>query len=481
MRPIVDVSVPFDELVDRAEECLALEHSVYQRGGELITVDGCNIQPLKSSITRYLLSRSADWIKGEKSTHPPLSVAKCLVDRASWENIPSLRAISFFPPISPTGDISCDEGYDRDTLVYYNGPAIQVAHKPTREQAKAAADKLLGVVCDFPFASVEHKSAWLAALLSPLSRYMHDGNIPIVVVQANIQRAGKSTLVQLISNILTGQDVPIITHTKNEDEERRRMLAYLRASRSIILIDNIVGGYGGANVNALATSRVFEDRVLGHTKLIRAANDATWYITGNNITLATDTAERCLNIRLHSQHERPHLRNDFTHADIFGVVKRNRNDLLAAALTILKAYTIAGMPNQNVPSWGGFEAWSKIVRGAIVWVGLPDPALTRDELETNADEGRALAIDLIEGWSELQKSMRSEDGLTTREALDALSAGNDSMRLRAALEEISGSTRLPTPHTLSRRFRDIRGRNFAGRALLCSSNHSGHRWYVEDV
>lgn len=481
MRPLVDISTPFDELVDKAEECLATEHSVYQRNGELVIVsdDDCSITPLKSSVARYLLSRAADWVREEKPVHPPLSVAKCIVDRNRWAHIPYLRSVSPFPPMSAEGDISCDAGYDGRTRVYYNGDMLYIPNKPSREQAKAAADKLLGVVCDFPFAAVEHKSAWLAALLSPLSRYMHDGNIPIVVVQANIQRAGKSTLVQLISHILTGSHCPLITHTKNEDEERKRMLAYLRAGRSIVLIDNVVGGYGGANVNALATSRIFEDRTLGHSKLIRAANDAVWYITGNNIVLATDTAERCLNIRLHSTEERPHLRDDFKHSDIFDVVKRNRSDLLSAALTILKAYAIAGFPVQNIPSWGGFEAWSRIVRGALVWIGLRDPALTRDELENDADEGRMIAIDLIEGWAELQDIMRSPDGLTTREALDALSTGFEAPKLRSALEEMG--PRLPSPHTLSRRFRDIRGRNIGGRVLLCASNHAGHRWYVEDT
>ena len=39
-----------------------------------------------------------------------------------------------------------------------------------------------------------------------LSRYAHDGNVPLVLVQANAPRVGKTRLVQVISEILTGSE-----------------------------------------------------------------------------------------------------------------------------------------------------------------------------------------------------------------------------------------------------------------------------------
>src|SRR5207253_2438828 len=113
-----------------------------------------------------------------------------------------------------------------------------------------------------------HRSAWLAALLTPLSRFAHDGNVPLVLVQANAPRVGKTRLVQVISYILTGAESPAITQTKGEDETRKRALPLLREARPIVLIDNVLGTFGGATTNAITTSRVFEDRVLGKSTTI---------------------------------------------------------------------------------------------------------------------------------------------------------------------------------------------------------------------
>ncbi len=42
-------------------------------------------------------------------------------------------------------------------------------------------------------------------------------------------------------------------------------------------------------------------------------------------------------------------------------------------LTILGAYVQAGRPSMNLRHWGSFEGWSDLVRGAVVFAGLPDP------------------------------------------------------------------------------------------------------------
>lgn len=494
-KPVINVSVPFDELVDRAEEVLAAEPSVFQRNGELVSVDidedgKMGLRPLRSSIVRYMLSRVATWIKTvgspdneyDKIVHPPSNVGKCLIDKSHWNHILHLRATTPFPPISSDGKIRTTKGYDPGTLVFFSGGVdCNVQQAPTKQDAIAGAKKLLNLVCDFPFASDAHRSAWIAGLLSPLARFLHDGNAPLTVVQANSPRVGKTTLVKLISHIITGDDCPVITHTSNEDEGRKRILSYLRMSRAMVLVDNVVGQYGGPGINALITSRIFEDRILGHSKVIQTVNDTTWYITGNNVTLAPDTAERCLHIRLHSDEEKPHLRTSFKH-DVFAVVKERRSELLSAALTILKAYIVAGMPDQNIPPWGSFESWSRIVRGAIVWTGLEDPGATREELEVESDVNRHVALDIIEGWSEFLRIVRSEDGITIREALQALNAGTDAPRLRAALEDMSGSSRLPSTHKISRYFREIKDRNFAGKMLRNNPDpQNSHRWFVEQV
>lgn len=487
-RPILITERPFDELVDAAEFCLANETTLYQKNGELVAVEkssgSIGLRPLRGSMLRYLLSRSACWMKpdkdGFKEVHPPSSIARCILEKTSWnKSIPNLRAVVSFPPISKNGTIQTKEGYDPHTEVYFTGEIeCNVPQNPTLNDAKAAVKVLFSVVADFPFASEAHKSAFLAGLLSPLARYTHDGNSPINVFQANSPRVGKTRLVKVISLIVMGEECSVITHTKNEDEERKRILSYLRMGRSMVLVDNVVGQYGGASINALATSRSFEDRVLGSQKVINAVNDTIWFITGNNISLAADTPERCLHVRLISHDEKPHLRSEWKHPDLLGEVRINRAKYLTAALTILKAYIDAGKPKQKIPEWGSFEVWSRIVREAIVWLGLPDPAETRNELEVEADDEKSNAAALVAGWLELQERLQVKS-LTAADASFELSKGVLAPKLRNALHELTLTRAIPTGQRIGRHLREVRDRNLNGLILKCIPHPMGHNWYVE--
>ena len=48
-----------------------------------------------------------------------------------------------------------------------------------------------------------------------------------------------------------------------------------------------------------------------------------------------------------------------------------------AGLTVLRAFVVAGRPGlDKLTPFGRFEDWSNLVRGALVWLGEPDPAKT---------------------------------------------------------------------------------------------------------
>lgn len=488
-KPLLDITKPLDQLVDASEKFLSLQPTIYQKSGELISVDRdihgkLVLKPLKSSLVRYWLSKIAYWANEEKRVHPPTSVAKVLMDKHGWADIKPLRALATFPPMGPNGSLNTKEGYHKDTHVFFTGDVkVNIPERPTQQDAKKAVATLMDIVCDFPFAEEAHKSAWLAGLLSPLSRFAHDGNMPMVIIQANSPRAGKTSLARIISYILTGEETPVVTYTKNEDETRKRILSYLKMGRSMVLVDNVVGEFGGAAINAMATSRHWEDRVLGSSRVIQVQNDTTWLITGNNIQLAPDTPERCLNIRLYIADEKPHLRGGFKYPDLWDVVKQRRSELLSAALTILKGYILAGQPDMKIPKWGSFEAWSKMVRGAIVWAGMPDPAITRAELESNSDGGREAATAFVEGWWALQQEVGSKDGMTAAEAVNHLRNGADATQLRMALDEMTGGVgKLPNAHTIGRHLREYRDRTYGGKAIKCIPNPKlGHKWFVSQI
>jgi len=487
-RPVIDVTKPFDKIVDRSVRELAKEPTLFQKRSELVRVvmeEGgrVRIRPFKSVVLRYVLSQKAHWVKGTDPVHPPDHVARGIVERTAWERIRILRAVTPFPAIDPDGQMPKEPGYDKSTETYFTGAVdVHVPDQPSQDDARAAVAVLYDIVQDFPFANEEHKAAWLAGLLTPLARYAHDGNAPMILVQANGPRIGKTTLVKLISHIVFGTDSPVMTFTKNEDETRKRILSFLRVARSMVLVDNVVGQFGGQNVNALVTSRNFEDRILGKSVILETLNDTSWFVTGNNIQLAQDTAERCVNVRLQSSEEKPHLRTDFKYPNLFETVSERRGELLSAALTVLKAFIVAGKPDQQLAAWGGFEAWSRLIRGAIVFAGMPDPANTRLELEEQTDVETDEKAALIVGLDEWQTANGINVAMKASEILQHVREHRDqSSKLRMALEDIAGSPgSLPDSKTLGRHLREAWNRNFGGLVLRKEPDaKSAHGWRVE--
>jgi hypothetical protein len=488
-KKFIDITLPLNEVVDDAEVAIAAQPAIFQKSGEIVSIvhvkDEHIIRPLRSAIARYYLSCAAFWIKpnpsiigDDEECDPPTAVVQCLLEKGEWEHIRPIRAIVNFPPIDALGHINFSQGYDPNTSVFFAGaPDCIVPEHPTLNDAKKAIQLLHSVVQDFPFASLEHRSAWIAALITPLIRFAHDGNSPIVVIQANSARVGKTTLVKIISMIITGVDCPVIVAAGTEDESRKRIMSYLRIARGIVLVDNVVGTWGGASINAMATSRVFEDRVLGATKLIQAQNDTTWYVCGNNISLSPDTAQRSLHIRLETKEEFPHLRKDFAYPDdsLLSMILERRGELLSAALTIVKAYQKSPM-NVELSSWGSFQSWSRLVRGALIWAGEPDPANTRFELESD-DINRTNACAIIEGWMELQHRL-DKTSLSVLEVLLAMMNDKEiAQQLRGTLG-ITGN-HFPTSVAIEGRLRELKDRVLGGLIMRCKHDRGGDRWFVE--
>ncbi|MFO1073505.1 MAG: hypothetical protein U1E17_12700 [Geminicoccaceae bacterium] len=63
--------------------------------------------------------------------------------------------------------------------------------------------------------------------------------------------------------------------------------------------------------------------------------------------------------------------------DLHREVPRQRSELAAAALTIIRAYLAAGSPPQPVPTFGRFEQWQAWCRFPLIWLGVADPCSTR--------------------------------------------------------------------------------------------------------
>ncbi len=413
---------------------------------------------------------------------------RALLGRGAWPAVPALEGVVEGPVLRAGGTVLQRRGFDHASgLVYQPSATFEpVPESPGKRQIAAALGALREVVADFPFQGEVHFAAWLAALLTPLARPAFDGPAPLNLIDANAAGTGKSLLVDVCSTLLAGRPAARMSYSHHEDEIRKQITSMALQATPLVLIDNVAGELGSATLDRALTAERWSDRLLGANEQVTIPLKATWYATGNHLVPRGDTARRCLHIRLESRRARPERRTDFQHPRLLRWLRRERGRLLPAALTLLRAYADAGSPAQDLPGWGSYEGWSDVVRSTVVWLGLPDPAGSRDRQALTAGTARDGLRALISGLAELLEVLGGS--ASSREILDQLSrdrGGETSpySTLRSALAErfpdLPAGT-LPTPAQLSLERGAVRGR-LAGGACIEQGprGYKGVRWRVQ--
>lgn len=392
------------EIVLEAETALLASPGpqVYQRSGSLVRVirteslsirglerpqGALLISPLDAAYLQGRMTGAATWLKEDArrgdlvACDAPVRIAEVLMSSHGDWKAPALIGTVEAPTLRPDGSILETPGYDASTgLLYDPGETLftPIPQSPTHDDAQAALRTLLQLVGGFPFVSPSDRSAAIAAMLTALVRKSLP-SAPLFTFSAPKMRSGKSLLADVGAMLATGRPCAVLSQAGDPEEERKRLLALLLAGDSVICLDNIEHPLGGAVLCQILTQEAIQDRVLGVSKMATAPTSVTVYATGNNLVVEGDLTSRVVPIVLDPAMERPEERS--FPLNLYTYIPRNRGELVKAALTILRAYHAAGRPAQPIRPWGGFDAWSSMVRAALVWVGLPDPAAGRSRAE----------------------------------------------------------------------------------------------------
>ena len=247
----------------------------------------------------------------------------------------------------------------------------------------------------FPFVSLSDQSVALAGLLTAVVRKSLP-TAPAFAFSAPTAGSGKSTLVDIMSILATGREAGVIAPGRN-DEETEKRLASLLLSGAPIALDNAEHGIGGELLCQILTQRSVRMRVLGKSDTPEMPTNVLVTMTGNNLQLVGDMTRRALLCTLDPKEERPELREfDF---DPVERAKEQRGVLVAAALTVLRAYFVAGRPQQTT-QLGSFGEWSNIVRSALLWLGAVDPVETTEQART-ADPKLERLQAVLAQWSKV--------------------------------------------------------------------------------
>ena len=166
---------------------------------------------------------------------------------------------------------------------------------------------------------------------------------------------------------------------------RKLLLTLAIEGTPLVLFDNLVGSIGSPTLAAAITADFWADRLLGVSKIVRAPLRPVWLATGNGLTFKGDLGRRVMLCDMFSDMEHPEDRTKFKHPDLLSYVSESRPRLVAAALTILRAYCAAGRPSHGKPKKGGFVGWDDLIRGALVWANADDPMDTTRRIRAEAD------------------------------------------------------------------------------------------------
>ena len=388
-RPVVRISVDLPRTVNEAERVLREDRSsgVYVRSGGLVAVirDGARkvvglaratgapvIQPIPNARLLELLCRVAhferagqapgEWVRCQ----PTARIVETLAARGEWD-LPPIEAVIESPTLRPDGTVLDVAGYDPGTATLFDPGSAKfppVPTTPTLDDARAAVDLILDVLADFPFVSGADKAAVVAALLTVVGRSAIRGPVPLFAIRATAPGSGKGLLAAVISTVATGRNPAVLTHSNEPEETRKRLLAIAMEGASIVLLDNVEGALGSSHLAAALTSEEVQDRVLGFNRTARAPWRAVILTTGNNTSFKGDLGRRVVPIDLDPRCENPEERTGFRHPDLIAHVRERRGELVAAALTILRAHVCADRPAHGCPRLGSFRGMGRRNPGA---------------------------------------------------------------------------------------------------------------------
>jgi hypothetical protein len=372
------------------------EPLLYVRGdrlARLVTDSNGRLKPslVPAEAMPEIMSRAANFVRSSAAgcvgIFPPETLAKAVVNRGHWP-FPILRGVVGIPVLRKDGSILDKPGYDAISELYYhpNGLVPKIPEKPTKNDAENAAGFLLDVLSDFPFQDEASRDNAVGLLLTVVVKEIV-GLAPIALIDAPTKGTGKTRLAQIVSIVASGHEIPLSPEVRDEEEWRKQITSLLIADRPIVVIDNIDRTLCSSQLAAVLTTSEWSDRILGKSEVLHLHSRAIWIATGNNIRLGGDIARRSYWIRLNSNLPRPWMRDsrDFKR-ELPSWAVAHRLEMVAALLTMARAWFLDNKPDWTGRPLGSYEIWSRTVGGVLDYCGLKNFLANLEDMYEQADD-----------------------------------------------------------------------------------------------
>ncbi len=391
------------------------------------------IEVLNESILLYELTRAANFLsyhQGRETyvpTYPPLAIARHILAQPRW-NFPALRGVTEVPVIREDGTILDQPGYDAQTrLLYLPHPDLKlppIPQQPTPQEIEEARDYAWSYLAEFPYESRADAANAFGLLLTTVTRSLY-GPTPLAVIDATKQGSGKGLLTKLVAYVAQGRSAASTIPPSDENEWRKTLTAQLLEGNMLISLDNVEGLLYSATLASFLTSDTWNARLLGTMQSPELPQRVMMMANGNNIQLGGDIPRRSYRIRMDAGVSQPWLRSGFTYSPLLKYVRENRGQIIAALLTIVRGWFVAGQPapQQAIPSLADFTGWAQVIGGILAHAGvdgfLGNLAQLYEEVDTEGPQWARF----LEAW--LEKLGDSMKCYTTAQVIEALQQDKD--------------------------------------------------------
>jgi hypothetical protein len=360
---------------------------LYVRAGQPVRIrrnekDQLIIEDMGIDKITYELTHAADYVdslikeKGDpKMVFPPRPVASYVLAALGW-SFPNLNAVTTIPVFRPDGTVVVEEGYDQATSLIYapeRGFSVSVPEKPKKPDVVAAKKLIEEVMGDFPYVDQPSIANTFALAMTPALRELIDGPVPLAAIDKPTPGTGASLLVDSLALATSGRYPGALGAVEDDNEMRKAITSALRDPEAWLFLDNVNVELKSAALARVLTAEVWEDRILGVSKTLRAPVRNVWVATGNNLELSLEIARRSYWIRMDARLEKPWERkaSNFTHPDLKAWIRENRAPIVEALLTIGRYWFVRKQPIPNdIPVMGSFEAWSRTLGGVLHAAGV---------------------------------------------------------------------------------------------------------------
>lgn len=492
MKPFLRV-IPGDLhlVVDAAERVLAESGEYFQRGGLIVAI--WTDPGTKSTVIRmvtqprlvHALSRLANWEKYDARSEdlvradPPTRHTTVLADGGDYRYLLPLEGLAHQPYLLGDGSLVQSPGYDAASRMYgvFDPKVFNDWDYPDRDAARAAMDRILGLLEEFDFAEGSDRSAALAAILTAAVRPSLP-YAPMFHVTAHMPGSGKSYLCKLFSAFASPRLGTPTTFPKDDEECRKLLVAELVEGPAVIEFDNMTGDLvPHKSLCTVLTSEHYSGRLLGVSKTVTVGTRCLFLSSGNNVGPVQDMARRCITIRLAPRCENPATR-DFNNSDPVGEVLANRGGYVSAALTVVRAWLAAGSPKSDCKPVAGFGEWSDWCRQPLLWLGLDDPVASIFDAMAD-DPDRDLLDRLLIAWL---ASFQDRPTMVREALAEAQRSFGGDDELLAVMQDIAGERDEINRRRLGRWINRHAGRIVNGRRFMKGSGSSSSaQWRVESV